>query len=81
MSVEAITNKTHTERPKIEPEFERKNQIAEKSDQREMIERAEDAKASQYEHTAQVLSSVQPEEQVHDTAREQISKGYIDVKV
>jgi hypothetical protein len=81
MSIEAITNKTFTERPDIKPEEERKDQISDKSKQKETIERAEDVKASQYEHTAQVIATVEPEEEIRNTAREQLSKGYIDVKV
>ncbi len=81
MRLEPMERKTHAERPKVEPEFDIKSQIAEQSKMEKAIEKAENIAASQNDHIAQELMTIQPRKQVEQTAREQLEKGYIDVKV
>ncbi len=81
MRVEPMERKTHAERPNVDPEFDRKSQMAEQNKMEKTIEKAENVAASQNDHIAQELMTVQPQKQVEQTAKEQLEKGYIDVRV
>lgn len=81
MSSESIIGKAYTERLHETVDTNPPNQMTDQSKLSKTIEKAESVNAAQNDHTAQVLSSVQPEKQVQATAKEQLSKGYIDVKV
>jgi glutaminase len=81
MLSESIAGKAHTERRHETVDTNPPNQMTEQNKLSKTIEKSDSAAAVQNDHTAQVLSSVQPGKQVHETAQEQLSKGYIDVKV
>lgn len=81
MSVESLKSMVNSqERVKeVKPPVE--NVPKQLNDKLEQVDKANDMKARQYDDVLQILSSVQPEKQINTTAQEQISKGYLDVKV
>jgi hypothetical protein len=64
---------------KMQPESNQGN--VQQSINEQMLREATNGNSSPNKAMMQLLMSVQPQKQIQNTARNQISKGYLDVKV